>query len=119
MAVMVMVGGAVDLVEIYALVGASCCEDALGGRLLRGWLCGWGNGEAADGGGVGMEEEVVGEGNGVGVGFEGDRGGYAVEDALVGPGDYLEGDWATLFGGGGVIGGGGALSFDAGLGSIY
>lgn len=80
---MVVVGGAVDLVEVYAFVCASGCEDALWGGLLRGGVCGGGDGQAPDGRGVCVEEEVVGEGDGVGGGVEGDVCGEAVEDALV------------------------------------
>jgi len=85
------------VVEVYALVGAAGREDALCGWL--GGCCGsgWRDGEAGDGGTVGVEEEGIGEGDVCCVvrscglwWWEGCCQG--MEDALIGPGDDLNGD---------------------------
>lgn len=78
-----------DVVEVdTGICGARCEEEFL-------WLSWddvgwWGEGEGFDRGGVGCEEEGVGELDGGEVLREG--AGYAVENAVVGAGDDLDGE---------------------------
>lgn len=79
-----------EVVEVYALIGAAACEDDLLG-LFRDWRGDGREGETANCGGVGIEEEGICELDFV-------IGRYcrcdAVEDSVVGPRDNLDSGWS-------------------------